>query len=77
MKNPITVTREKLEISRDVLALMARVSYSTVAANEAGRFIEPSENILKVFGKLGYDPEKIRKKYAKWREEKRPAIMAR
>lgn len=76
MENPIWAIRQELGINRDVLALMADLSYSAVAANEKGRYIEPSERVLRVFEELGYDTEQVKKEYRQWREEKRSTIVA-
>ena len=75
MKNPIKEIRKDLEISRNDFATALGVGYDSLYKVEKGIVKKPFKSILEGLVELGYDDEKILKKYKTYYEEKRKKIL--
>jgi transcriptional regulator with XRE-family HTH domain len=71
MINPLKRIKKKHNWTIQDFAVVCDLSSSSVYKNLEGSNFEITDRILDTLGKMGYDPEKIKKEYAQFREEKR------
>ena len=67
--NPLRETRERLNLSRHELALMASTSIVAIYNAERGSLTRVPESICKVLAGLGVDAVALGREYAAWRAE--------
>lgn len=75
MENPLKYLMEEKNLNYAELTIMADMCESAVYKNMNGTRTTLSTNILDLFDKLGYDPEKINKQYKEFREEKQQELI--
>lgn len=65
--NPLRETRERLNLSRHELALMASTSIVAIYNAERGSLTRVPESICSVLAKLAVDVERLQDDYKSWR----------
>ena len=75
MKNPVKELMEQRGWTYGDLSAAAGICNSTIYKNLSGSMTKVNSNILKVVEQIGRDPKKFEKKYQKFREEKKNAII--
>lgn len=74
-KNPLREIMKKRNWTYQDFATVTGTSSSTIYKNLEGSNIEINENILETLNKLGYDPEKLKKEYQEYRQQKQKKLL--
>jgi len=75
MKNPINKVKEENNLTLEEFAIIAGVSQSTIYKNIQGSNRTVNQNILKACEELGYNPNKIEKRFQDFKEFKKRELL--
>ena len=76
MRNPLIEIKEEKNWTIQDFATATDTSSSTVYKNLEGSVFNITDRILETLESMGYDPEKIKKKYQKYRQTRREKLIS-
>ena len=76
MRNPVKKLKEKQGWTIQEIAAAADIGFSTAYQNYQGSARSMNGNLAALFERLGYDPDKVREEYQKYRKVKQEELIS-